>query len=674
MKRAIKSIVKFYSFKEWQRKSYSVFNSLSKVIKICVLLTTYSLLMRNILHASQVDTTEPMTSKQIAEVEIIGQRSPGFFPFSIRSIDLIDKNEIFSSTALSVDKLLDFHSGIDIRHRGPWGVQSDISIRGGSFDHSLVMINGINITDPQTGHLNLDLFLDPDYIKSVEILKGSASRIYGSNAFTGIINFTTSPENRNYFKIKGFYGSYNLKNYIISTNFKIKNSFHFVNYSNKLSDGYIKNTDFNVHNFYHHSVFSILDSKIDFQTGYQDKKFGANSFYSPKYPDQYEEGNVYFSSLKITTGFTVKFISSAYWRRKFDHYVLVRTNPQLYQNFHLTDIYGSQFNLSFNNALGKTSVGCNLRNESILSNRLGYSIPTPVKVSGFDSVFYTKKFNRTITDIFLEHSYRYDNLIVVGGFLINHTSDYPYKYRFFPGLDLNYELLYNLKFNFSWNYSVHLPTFTDLFYIDPSNQGNLLLNPARLNSFEININYKLRKFNGLFTLFYQQGNDVIEWLWSWNSMKYSPVNLNNYMSKGIELSGQITNLFKFNYIKIDYTFLDIVKSTNDNSILKYNNARNKITINVNYNIVKNNLLTSSCTFGFKFIDREGNYLLYDFNESKYYQEKYKPYEVFDFKVDISIKKATFYLLISNILNRKYVELGSVEQPGRWINLGFQYVF
>lgn len=676
MKNLRKKLFSYYSFKEWQRKSYSVFNSLSKVIKICVLLVTYSLLNRCNSVYSQSDTTEPMPFKQIEEVEIIGQRSPGIYPFSIRSIDLINNEEIKTTTALSFDKLLDYHSGIDIKQRGIYDVQSDISIRGGTFDHSLLMVNGINLTDPQTGHLNLDIFLEPDFIKGIEVLKGSASRIHGSNAFTGVVNFITSPDDSNYLKIKSYYGDYDLLSYLFSINFKVNNSSHFLNYSHKICDGYTHNTDFNIHNFFHHSVFRILNSKIDFQTGYQDKKFGANGFYSPKFPEQYEEGKVHFSSIKLSTGTKVKFISSAYWRRKNDHYILVRSNPQIYQNFHMTDIFGSQFNLSFNNKFGKTSLGFNLRNESILSNRLGYDLPRPIKVAGYDSIFYTKQFSRTISDLFFEHGYRVEKLTILGGFLINHSSDYPYKYRFFPGLDLSYNFSKFLNFAFSWNYSVHLPTFTDLFYSDPTNQGNLSLNPAQLNSFEFNIAGKTKQIYSLMSLFYQQGNDVIEWLWSWTYNRYSPVNLKTFISKGIEVSLQVRDLNRsINYIKGDYTFLDVYKSVDDTSILKYNNIRNKFTFSFNHNLIKiKKKITSTCTWSFKYVDRSGYYLLYDFENAKYYQKKYKPYYVANCKLDINVKNVSFYFIISNIFNNKYIELGAVEQPGRWFNLGLQYVF
>lgn len=675
MKNYRKKIFSYYLFKEWQRKSYSVFNSLTKVIKICVLLVTYSLLNRCNSVYSQSDTTEPMPFKQIEEVEIIGQRSPGVYPFSIRSIDLINNEEIKTSTALSFDKLLDYHSSIDLKQRGVFDVQSDISIRGGTFDHSLVMINGINLTDPQTGHLNLDLFLDPDVIKRIEVLKGSASRIYGSNAFTGVVNFVTSPDESNYLKIKSYYGNYDLLNYLLSANFNVRNSSHFISYSHKICDGYTHNTDFNIHNFFHHSVFRVLNSKIDLQTGYQDKKFGANGFYSPKYPDQYEEGKVHFSSIKFSTGNKIKFISSIYWRRKNDHYVLIRNNPLVYQNFHMTDIYGSQFNISFDNKFGKTSLGLNIRNESILSNRLGYDLPRPIKVVGFDSIFYTKQFNRTISDLFFEHGYKYEKFTILGGFLVNHSSDYPYKYRFFPGIDISYKLSKFFNFTFSWNYSVHLPTFTDLFYSDPTNQGNLLLNPAQLNSFEMNIESNAKKIYSLISFFYQKGDNVIEWLWSWNNSRYRPVNLENFISRGFETSFQVKNLANFiNYIRGDYTFLDVYKSIDDTSILKYNNIKNKFTFSLNHNLVQiKKKFLATCSWSFKYVDRDGYYLLYDFENAKYYQKNYKPYYVADFKLDMNYKSISLYFIISNIFNKKYIEMGAIEQPGRWFNIGMQYI-
>ena len=113
-----------------------------------------------------------------------------------RILTVIDKTEIKRSAVQSIDQLLDYVSGIDIRQRGKNSTQADISVRGGSFDQVLVMLNGVNITDPQTGHYNLDIPLNLADISRIEILEGSSTRVLGPNAFSGAINIVTENSDR----------------------------------------------------------------------------------------------------------------------------------------------------------------------------------------------------------------------------------------------------------------------------------------------------------------------------------------------------------------------------------------------------------------------------------------------------------------------------------------------
>jgi iron complex outermembrane receptor protein len=109
----------------------------------------------------------------------------------------------------SVDELLESVAGIDIRQRGVGGTQSDISIRGGSFDQVLVLLNGVNITDPQTGHYNLDVPVELSDIVRVELLQGSVARIYGPNAFSGAVNIVTEKKETSTISVQTAGGSYN---------------------------------------------------------------------------------------------------------------------------------------------------------------------------------------------------------------------------------------------------------------------------------------------------------------------------------------------------------------------------------------------------------------------------------------------------------------------------------
>ena len=87
---------------------------------------------------------------------------------NITNIQIISLKEIENAPVQSIEDLLEYAMNVDIRQRGRQGVQSDISIRGGSFEQVLIMLNGIKLNDPQTGHHNLNLPISLEQIEKIE--------------------------------------------------------------------------------------------------------------------------------------------------------------------------------------------------------------------------------------------------------------------------------------------------------------------------------------------------------------------------------------------------------------------------------------------------------------------------------------------------------------------------
>src|SRR5687768_11207314 len=91
----------------------------------------------------------------------------------------------------SIDELLRYIPGLEVQQRGPAGSQSDIVLRGGTFQQVLVIIDGLRINDPNSGHFTSYIPIAPAEIERIEILKGASSAIYGSEAVGGVINIIT---------------------------------------------------------------------------------------------------------------------------------------------------------------------------------------------------------------------------------------------------------------------------------------------------------------------------------------------------------------------------------------------------------------------------------------------------------------------------------------------------
>ena len=289
------------------------------------------------------------------------------------SILTISNEEIQKSTATSISELLQQVAGLDIRRRGAEGMQADLYIRGGSFDQTLLLIDGIKVEDPQTGHHTMNMTIPLGVIEKIEIIKGSASRIYGQNAFTGAVNIVTKNNIKNEASVEIGGGSFDQKRGSLTIQKELKNSDILFNYNRKESEGYRYNTDYKNDEFFIKSSFKIKDQKISAIGVFNERKFGANGFYaSPLAIDQYEETQaslVGFSTTYKKNDFTIK--PKLYWKRNQDMYVYLRQDPSVYRNLHISNKVGVELNGSKLNSLGNLGLGFDLSKVSLSSNNLG---------------------------------------------------------------------------------------------------------------------------------------------------------------------------------------------------------------------------------------------------------------------------------------------------------------
>ena len=212
------------------------------------------------------------------------------FKENSRTINIITSKDIKNSAATNVADLLQQVAGIDMRRRGVAGMQADLYIRGGSFDQTLILIDGIKVEDPQTGHHTMNMALPIEVIERIEIIKGPAARVFGQNAFTGAINIVTKSD-ANKVNAVGFQvGSYGQENVNATVGKDLGNTSVIAHASINTSDGYRHNTDFENQNYFVKSSFNKNNTPIDVIGYFTERKFGANGFYAtPSAINQYEE-------------------------------------------------------------------------------------------------------------------------------------------------------------------------------------------------------------------------------------------------------------------------------------------------------------------------------------------------------------------------------------------------
>ncbi len=568
-------------------------------------------------------------------------------PFSevSRTINVITARQIEALSVQSVNEVLSYIAGVDIRQRGPNGVQADVSIRGGTFDQTLVMINGVKMTDPQTGHHILNIPIDLENVERIEVLKGPGARIYGMNAFAGAINIVTKAPDEQFVKLKLQAGENGMGGVQLSASYPKGNMNQYFSFSKDFAEGYRYNTDYDITNLFYQNQIETGDHRLDIMAGFTERQFGANGFYaSPNAMDQYEEVQTSVVSLDYKMEFDKWSLNPRlFWRRNQDEYVFVRSNPSIYRNLHIGNVYGMEVHASNRNALGTTGLGLEFNQIDLASSNLGQR-------------------NRFTTSLFLEHRFQLlDGLLdIIPGVSLNHFSDFGTKV--FPGIDAGFNVNESLKLYGNAGYTYRVPTFTDLYYEDPANLGNPNLQPEEAFSYEFGLKYLYRGVNVQASYFNRQGNDLIDWVKEADSLQWQPVNINNLTAQGVELSMDLFLPVLFNSssflrrINLGYTYIDAAVAENDSPISRYalENLNHQLIAGLEFRIGKHFFHNIQ----FRFIDRV----------------TMEDYTVIDTRLNYRRNNYEVFLKATNVGDTEYRETNLVPMPGRWVRGGVEVKF
>ena len=306
---------------------------------------------------------------RLDEVVVTGARAPLTQGEAAKLVTVLTREDINSYAAETVNDVLKHAASVDVRQRGGFGVQTDISIGGGTFDQIAILLNGVNISNPQTGHLSADFPVSLDDIQRIEIIQGAAARVYGAGAFNGAINIVTTPETNpgGSASIEG--GSYGTFGAAARMAFPVHQA---ISAGYKQSDGGTTNSYFRKANAFYQGALPLSklhgqggQGRLDWSLGLSTMRYGANTFYSAAYPDQYESNARIFANIRgyIPIPLGNKHIAltpSVYWNRNYDHFQLIR-HSTTGENFHRNDVLGGSLNAYTEWALGKTSIGAELR-------------------------------------------------------------------------------------------------------------------------------------------------------------------------------------------------------------------------------------------------------------------------------------------------------------------------
>ena len=665
-------------FSRFSNKGYSLFAVLGRE----VLVGTLSIATLSHARAEGISTEGVKADStlykggkayELDAVSVTGSRAPMTVEQSPKIVSVITRDDIHRAAAQTINDVLKLATGVDVRQRGGFGVQTDISINGGTFDQITILLNGVNISNPQTGHNASDFPVALADIDHIEVLEGAASRVFGTSAFNGAINIVTkkSPNNGVAALVEGgSFGSFGAQGRA-QTAFTTGKWEHAYSVSGgyKRSDGGTENSDFEKGQGYGNVSFSY-NKRFDIgaQVGIATQSYGANTFYSAKYNNQYEKTDHGLASLNLSLHNQEKTweIAPQFYYNKFkDHYQLIRgkAGAAAGENYHNLDVWGGSLNANISWFLGKTAVGFDISKERIYSTALGEALAEDKykDISGSDRQ-YTKKGERTNTNIMLEHNFIFGGFTLSAGVLANKNTGLDNNFRFYPGVDMSYRPNDNWKFYASWNKALRMPTYTDLYISNVVQQGDITLNPEKNSTFKIGTRYRQTGLSATLSGFYAHGTDMIDWVQTSETeqqdSKYHVMNIGKLNNMGYNLDATlymqelIPHCF-ITRIKLGYAYIYQEHKT-DATILKSLYAleylRHKAVFGLDHQIWKN----LSASWSVRWQQRMNGY---------------HPYTKVDCKLMWDEKKYNIFVKADNITCHHYYDLTAVKQPGLWIMAG-----
>ncbi len=652
-----------------------------------------------LLSSSLYAQNEPDTlNANLCIVEISANRGGSTFKEAARKVTVITRAEIEQAPVQTINELLEYVANVDVRQRGQNGVQADLSLRGASFEQTLILLNGIKMTDPQTGHHSLNLPIALMDIERIEVLHGGASRVYGPNAFAGAINIITKNPKHSEATARLVGGEYGHNEQGASVVLAHPEEIHSHQFSilRNAGDGFTRNTDFEQLNLFWQSELQLKKGRAFLNVGQNEKAFGSQNFYSSRYPTQFEETKTQFAAVGMHTYLTrdnsIQLSPKAYYRRHFDRFELFREGEGYYNripgggfasnegdtipwytshNYHRTDVYGGEISANIRTKIGLTSVGYEYRYEGVVSNDLGEDLDTPEEVvNEHPTAAYTKAANRENISYYIEHNFTFQKLFISAGVMYNVNT--AFGEEFFPGVDAAYGLTQELSVYGSVNRSFRMPSFTDLYYDLGGAVGSEDLLPEESINYEGGLKYTNKMSFGHVAYFRREGKNLIDWIRLNGSDTARAANLTAVTISGLEadINYELTSLlgekFPLKRISASYTYLWAdTASTNFESNYVLDFLQHKADVGLHFKFGPTLFLDYQVSYQ----DRVG-----DFINPQGDAESYEPVLLSDIRVGATYDNLNVFIAASNLFNVRYNDIGNVQQPGRWVKLGASVKF
>ncbi len=431
---------------------------------------------------------------------VLGSATPVPLAESTRSVEILPvKGE--SLAAESPQDFLRTESSVFLEERGAGGGQADLVLRGGSFEQTLVLLDGFRINDAQTSHHNLDLPVPLEAMDSIQVLEGAGSTLHGVDALSGVVDFLTAAPDHDSIFLRAGEGSFESNEETLMGGATRGRWSGRVTAERNFSTGFMTDRDYRNEDASTENWIGSRFGVSDLLFATSDRSFGANQFYGD-YPS-WERTKGWFGGVRQELGSRTE--AAFAYRRHTDDFVLFRDDPAIYENNHIDGSWQGLLRRTENLPAGAVLLmGLEEDGDSINS----YNFSGGVR--SFALGIHARNRGAGYVDVDLRPAKRRWSLsagareeIFSGGA----------QAVFSPELAGSFRVANSLKLRASGGYGFRIPTYTDLYYSDPSTLGNAKLKPESAWSGDAGVDWTpSSKLTLSVTGFYSRQHDTIDYV------------------------------------------------------------------------------------------------------------------------------------------------------------------
>jgi iron complex outermembrane receptor protein len=544
-------------------------------------------------------------------------------------VTVLTREDIDKIPARSIADVLAHAMSVDLRARSPFGIQTDISLRGSAYSQSLILVNGVRINDSQTGHHNGDFPVQLQDVERIEILMGAGSSIYGADALGGIVNIITRSHEEDV-QASISVGQYGLVEGAASAGFRKGKLKQSITVFGNRSSGFQYDRDFR-------SV--ALSSRTGFGDHFSlfvshlNKEFGAKGFYGPAPSREWTNQTLVAVEHNYTGRSGMEAFLQGHYRTHGDRFLYDMRFPDLYENTHRTHAAGITAKTRFGvSEAGSLLVGGELGGDWIASSNLGHHA-------------YSK------TSLFSELQWMLSkSAVIYPGLRLDHYSNFGTAAN--PSVSGSWWMVPRVRLRGAVGRAFRIPTFTELYYKDPNHMANPALEPESAWSAEVGTDFiPAGNWLGYVNYFVRRERNVIDWVRSSDDEKWRTSNIRRIRVSGVEV-GMERPLGMRARLATHYSRISMnagLFEQQSKYVLDY--ARDNWTV------------TASIPIHFGL----------EYQQTLRYKRRIdgRSYWLLDGRLESRLSKFVLAIDFTNLLNSQYQEIIGVDMPGRWFTVTFR---